>query len=98
MAVLTEQRCFEHGEREAVARCMDCKRSYCRECVTEHGGRVVCTSCLRKAAPAGERKRRSFAGLLAVAGLVMAWFFFYGLGELLVLIPADVHEPKGGQQ
>ena len=98
MPVLTQQRCFEHGEREAVARCLTCSRYFCRECVTEHDGRVMCMSCLRKATPATAKKQREFAGLFAVAGLIMAWFFFYGLGEMLVLIPADVHEPRGGER
>ena len=28
-----------------------CARYFCRECVTEHGGRLLCVACLRVAAP-----------------------------------------------
>ena len=93
MAVLTQQRCFEHPEREAASRCPGCRRYFYRECVTEHDGRVTCQSCLRKAAAAAVTKRRNIAPALALFGFVTVWFFFYGLGELLVLIPSEVHDP-----
>ena len=97
MADLTYQRCFNHATREAVARCPQCGRFFCRECVTEHDGRAICAGCLRQLA-AGPGRRRS--GLARVAlrvgqcavGLVAAWFFFYLVGERLLTLPSSFHE------
>ena len=45
---LSLQRCRNHAEREAVARCPGCGHHFCRECVTEHDDRILCAACLRK--------------------------------------------------
>ena len=46
--LLAHQRCFNHATREAVARCPECHHFFCRECITEHDDRVLCTGCLKK--------------------------------------------------
>ena len=96
MAVLLTQRCLHHPVREAVARCPECSQFFCRECITEHDDRVICSSCLKKLTTKQETKRRSFAPLgrvmAAVAGLFIVWIFFFILGRLLVNIPSDFHE------
>lgn len=93
---LTQQRCFNHGEREAAARCPECASYFCRECITEHDDRVVCTTCLTKLARKPLLQRRGFAGLFRVGqcllGVVVAWFFFYVVAEGLVSLPASFHE------
>jgi len=82
-----QQRCWNHEAREAVCRCPECGRSYCRECVTEHEARLLCAACIVKIqSPAGAPKRRSFTALLALTGIVVAFLFFYGAGEALILI------------
>jgi len=48
MQDLTHQRCHHHQFREAAARCPECGRYFCRECITEHADRVLCASCLGK--------------------------------------------------
>jgi hypothetical protein len=96
MPALTSQRCLNHSQREAAARCLDCGQFFCRECVTEHDDRLICAACLRKLARTPLLKRRDFAGALRVAqclvGLVLAWFFFYVLGESLLALPTSFHE------
>jgi hypothetical protein len=88
-----------HDYREAVARCPLCRNSYCRECVTEHEGRVVCAACLKKAlgprAESRHRFRRFLTAGLPVAGLLLAWWLFYGIGRILITIPASVHDGSG---
>lgn len=95
MDVLT-QRCLHHPLREAVARCPECTQFFCRECITEHDDRVICSACLRKLTAKPEARRRSFAPLgrvtMAITGLLVAWIFFFLIGRLLVNIPASVHE------
>jgi len=90
------QRCFYHEFREAACRCPICRRYFCRECVTEHDGRVLCVECL-KTIVAGQAARLSGArrvlrGVLTVAGILTAWLFFYAIGRTLLLIPSTVHD------
>ena len=96
MSQLTYQRCFNHAQREAVARCPECGQFFCRECITEHGERVVCAACLRKHARVPLLKRRGVLGVFHLGqwllGLVAAWFFFYLIGEGLLAIPTTFHE------
>ena len=81
--VLARQRCLRHETREAVCRCPGCKQFFCRECVTEHGGRLLCAPCLRaELSQRPDRKRFRVARWLApvlmpLAGLLLAWSFFY---------------------
>jgi len=93
---LAYQRCFNHAQREAVARCPQCGQFFCRECITEHDDRVICAACLRKVARVPLLQRRGFAGALCLGqcllGLLMAWFFFYLIGEGLVSLPTSFHE------
>lgn len=93
---LATQRCLNHAQREAVARCPHCGQFFCRECVTEHEDRVICEACLRKLARVPLLQRRGFADAVRVSqcllGLVAAWFFFYLIGEGLLALPAKFHE------
>ena len=91
-----QQRCFNHAVREAVARCPECTRYFCRECVTEHEDRVVCAACLRRLTDLRAAKRHGFTSVARAGQLifsvVMAWFFFFVLGEILVRLPDSFHE------
>jgi hypothetical protein len=58
MAALARQRCLHHSSREAIARCLDCRQFFCRECITEHDERLVCASCLKKVAQAAAKPAR----------------------------------------
>jgi len=96
MSSLAHQRCFHHSLREAVARCPECRQFYCRECVTEHDDRVICASCLTRLAGTETIKRSRVAWLSALVpcalGLLVAFLFFYFVGESLLLIPSSFHE------
>ena len=96
MATLIAHRCLHHPVREAVARCPECAQFFCRECITEHEDRVVCSSCLRRLAVRPVAKRRGFAPLwrlsAAALGIVVAWLFFFVVGRILVSIPSSFHE------
>jgi len=94
MTALLHQRCHHHPSREAVSRCPSCKRYYCRECVIEHEGRLLCTQCLASQKSAhldssGFREVRWT--FLAIIGVLAAWMIFYYIGALLVRIPAEFH-------
>ena len=89
---------MRHTEREAVARCSTCEGFYCRECVVDHSGRLICARCLAKttAASTEAKPKRSFAGLqrriLLVAAVLLLWTLFYATGSLLLSVPPDFHE------
>ena len=93
---LSLQRCFNHGEREAVARCPGCHHYFCRECITEHEDRIICARCLQNLSKQSLKTVRDWAGALVlgrcVLGLLAAWFFFYLVGEALLALPASFHE------
>ncbi len=86
--------CWNHESREAVCRCPECGRSFCRECVTEHEARLLCARCLAAQKPqSAVPSRRRIAGLgMAIAGLLLAWIFFYGTGQALILITGRMEQ------
>ena len=95
MTAVARRKCLHHPAREAAARCPSCARFFCRECVTEHQGRLACTDCLKAAAAPREKHGIAWKTLLrplaAVAGLLLAWMLFYYAGSLLTRIPSSAH-------
>lgn len=89
-------RCLNHPAREAVARCPDCGRFFCRECISEHDDRVLCARCLARGAGKVQDRHAPFAAVLrygaAIVGITIAWWFFDMIGRGLILLPASVHE------
>lgn len=96
MPSLAHQRCFNHVAREAVARCPECGYCFCRECITEHEDRVVCAVCLKKLARQPLRRHTAFARVWRLArcalGVIIAWFFFFLIGDALLRVPTSFHE------
>jgi hypothetical protein len=93
---LMRERCRLHPEREAAARCPSCGRYFCRECVTEHEGRVVCASCLAREVLASGRTegsgwRTAGRAASALVALLALWLMFLLIGEWLLSIPEEVH-------
>lgn len=82
-----------------MARCPQCTRYFCRECVTDHDGRLMCRSCLATAAAADVATPRAWGKivwpLLAAAGWLLAWFLAYAAGDLLTRVPDSWHGVPG---
>ncbi len=93
---LAKQRCTNHASREAAARCPDCGRFFCRECVSEHDDRLLCAHCLARLARPSLSKRYHLAGVFdafrLLLGFIVLWWCFYLLGQLLLAIPGAFHE------
>jgi len=93
---LRRQRCFHHAAREAVARCPECRRYFCRECVTEHEGRVLCAACIKRLTASEEERAPVLTAALWLAGaclgVLTAWLFFYAMSECLLALPSAFHE------
>jgi hypothetical protein len=93
MSIL-DQRCLNHSLREAVAQCPSCKRFFCRECVTEHEGRMICVNCVHVLARDDAKTARTVRArwtAAALAGILIAWLVFYYLGLTLSRIPSKFH-------
>ncbi|HLP06689.1 MAG TPA: B-box zinc finger protein [Opitutaceae bacterium] len=95
-------RCARHPDREAAARCPACGQPFCRECVVEHEGRLLCSGCLAKLTAAPARASRDLSGLRhalsLAAAAVFLWFAFFFVGELLARIPQNVHDATVWQE
>src|SRR5580658_5639715 len=83
-----QQRCWNHEAREAACRCPACGRSYCRECVSEHEGRLLCAACLaaaaaRKGQAAGGLGKLAPPGMIA-AGILLAWLIYWAAGASFI--------------
>ncbi len=89
-----QHRCWNHEAREAACRCLECGRSYCRECVTEHQGRLLCAACLAEPGRRGARPRggRMSVAIMALAGIFLAWILFFSAGEAMILIVQRVEQ------
>ena len=97
---IVQERCFNHASREAVARCPECGRTFCRECISEHDDRVICASCLKRLSQKTVRRYRLvwLARLAQVlVGVLLLWSSFYLLGKALLTIPSSFHEVAIGQ-
>jgi hypothetical protein len=88
--------CLNHPRREAAARCTSCGQPFCRECITEFEGRMVCSACHRKKSQVKENPGydRAFitGSLQFIIGLALLWFGAWLLGRVLLNIPSEFHE------
>ena len=97
---LALQKCFNHPAREAVARCPECTRSFCRECVVEHEDRIICAGCLSRIVADRTRASRTldlaplWRTAAATVGLGFAWFCFFTIGRSVLSVPDDFHAGK----
>jgi uncharacterized paraquat-inducible protein A len=96
---LRQQRCFHHPQREASARCPECRHYYCRECITEHDDRVVCASCLAKLTRKKEKRAGSWdlapRVALVLVAFILVFLIVFFLGDALLSIPSQFHEAGG---
>ena len=95
---LRTRRCTRHDTREAAGRCSACNGFFCRECISDHEGQLLCAACLgrtRQTSNTAAQSRWTKPMLHAcgsLAGFFVAWLCFYLLGSLLARVPSEVHE------
>ncbi|MBV8819912.1 MAG: hypothetical protein JO022_16230 [Acidobacteriaceae bacterium] len=91
MTAVFTQRCLLHSAREAVARCPQCRNYFCRECVTEHDQRLICTACLKRISLQPAKKRALGLEPFAPAlGFLFAWIAFYFIAWVLSRLPSGI--------
>ncbi len=94
---LHQQRCKIHPAREAMARCPSCGGDFCRECVNDHEGRLLCAGCIREVktqVQTGKELGQSRLRLASYFALctVGLWGLFYLAGRILLIVPMETHE------
>ena len=96
---LRQQRCSNHPQREASARCPECAHFFCRECITEHDDRVLCASCLAKLSLKKETTRGRWLWVprlgLALLAAAVVYVIYLLLGDALLAIPSEFHHAGG---
>ncbi|MBE9503780.1 MAG: rhomboid family protein [Proteobacteria bacterium] len=96
MSDLSQKKCFNHGDREAVAACPECSNFFCRECIVEHDDRILCSTCLEKCVNPTKKRSFPFAALTRLGqfifGFSIVWLMFYYVSEALLSIPSSFHE------
>jgi hypothetical protein len=58
--------CLNHADRPASAKCRECGRSFCKECIVDEEGRMTCSPCLAKVHARARAAVRGESGLLDV--------------------------------
>lgn len=98
-SVLGDTSCAIHSDRQASARCPECRQFYCGECITEHEGRLKCAACLAKEAETAPSRSRgrgivSFLATLlqAVVAVAVCWLLFYLFAQTMGDMPDDFHD------
>jgi hypothetical protein len=100
VTTLHQTRCLNHASREAAARCPECGNFFCRECVTEHHGRILCATCIQKEVSSTETPSSNWlksgatifsSSVQFLTSLLFLWLFFYAIGQLLLSIPDSFH-------
>jgi hypothetical protein len=95
-AHLHTRRCVRHPEREAAARCRACGGFFCRECVVEHEGRLLCAPCLARVTAKSGRRRERLAivrrGFVTLSGIAALWLTWYAIGIVLLRLPPNFHD------
>ena len=97
MTSISFEKCFHHSGREAVVRCPVCRRYYCRECVTEHDDRMLCTGCLNARLQHVGKKKAGWRNAVVLffqgsVGFLLLWICFFLVGKMLLTIPHSFHE------
>ncbi len=93
---LRRVRCFNHSEREATARCPVCQSHFCRECITENNGVMICARCLSKSKKltiwSRNMRELIFLSFMFMFSFFIMWSIFYSVGHIFSLIPEKYHE------
>ncbi len=90
--------CGLHPRRAAVAACNRCRRGFCRECIVEHQGRMLCPACIELLAAEATHSRVGiwlWIRVLLQSGFAIFAFYmvFYVLDRHLARIPPQLPLP-----
>lgn len=84
---VADEKCWYHAARAAAARCPECEKYYCRECITEHEGQVICATCLDALTTEEEREEQAsglFSIVYGLLGMLLSWLLFYVISRSLI--------------
>lgn len=94
---LAKTMCSIYPDRPAAARCPVCRNFFCAECITEHEGRLICTSCLAKVLTPSKTIARPWRVSLWPAAqflgaVLVTWLTFAFLAGFLRDLPDEFHD------
>jgi hypothetical protein len=93
---LKHRRCFNHAGREASARCPVCGKDFCRECITEHKGKMLCVNCLKENTRKKIDRRKIlvpvFYTILLAVTLIAIFLCFVSMGRGIAFREVDKHQ------
>ena len=93
---LKHRRCLNHAEREASARCPICKNDFCRECITEHKGKMLCVNCLKESTKKKKNHKKLFTPifytLLLALTLIIIFLCFVSMGREIAFREISKHD------
>jgi hypothetical protein len=100
--LIEKKHCYNHQEREPVAKCPECGNYFCWECITEFEYRVLCAECIKKKSVKKTEKpggvdvffRLIFIPLKVITGIIITWAVFFVLAQGLILIPDNFHSGR----
>jgi len=100
-SAIYSKRCVNHSSRESVAICPVCSKTYCRECITEHKGKMLCRNCLEEQIQKNNKAKKNRTKIKATIMIVLfvtaffsSWFFFALTGYFLASMPQKYHLSK----
>jgi hypothetical protein len=94
---LAKTMCSIYPDRPAAARCPMCRRFFCAECITEHEGRLICTSCLAKitmpsTAIARHWRVPIWPAAQFLGAILVTWLVFPFFAGFLRDLPDEFHD------
>jgi len=94
MKHLHKSRCLNHPDREAIARCPECKHYFCQECITEYEHRILCAACIKTLVKKRKQQKEKGSVLQKLKPLALTFriifslflllLFFYTIGWILL--------------
>ncbi len=96
-SISTDTSCTIHADRRSTARCPSCRKFYCRECITEHEGKLTCATCLslsleERAKPKQRRRWNLVPVIQVIIALMVSWAVFYLFAATIRDVPDEFHD------
>ena len=87
--IIEKQTCFNHQDRPASAKCKQCGNIFCKECIVEYNGKLLCAFCLEKHKVENVKRPTVLTWILLFLFSTLSFFIVFAL----LLKFADILKP-----